>query len=160
MKFARFATLALAVAALPLAGCSGGDTPTEAAEDANPTGLEVSDARLVLPAVSGNPGAIYMTVTNAGERNVAIRGTSVEGASSAQIHDTVESAGEMVMGEMGQVMVAAGESASFEPGGKHIMAFDLDPSLTAGGTTALTLTIVGGKTMTTDIAVIGAGDDR
>ena len=160
MKFAPFATFALACALVPLAGCSGGDTATEAAEDANPTGLEVTNAKLVLPAVSGNPAAVYFSVTNAGERNVAIRSASVEGASNAQLHDTAEMNQEMVMGEMGPLMLSAGETAIFEPGGKHVMAFDIDPSLEAGGTTAMTLTIAGGKSVTTDVAVVAAGDDR
>ena len=101
MNFARFAPYVVAVAAFSVAACSNESDAPEAAADANPTGLEVSNARLVLPAVSGNPAAIYFEVTNAGERNVAIRSASVEGASSAQIHDTTEWSGEMVMGEMG-----------------------------------------------------------
>ena len=160
MNFARFAPFAIAAAAFSVAACSDGGDASEAAADANPTGLEVSDARLVLPAVSGNPAAIYFEVTNAGERNVAIRSASVEGASSAQIHDTTEWSGEMVMGEMGPLTINSGDNASFEPGGKHVMAFDLDPALEAGGTTAMTLTVAGGKSMTTDVEIVAAGDDR
>ena len=38
--------------------------------------------------------------------------------------------------------------------------FDLDPALQAGGTTELTLTAVGGETMTFPVAIRAAGDDR
>ena len=40
-----------------------------------------------------------------------------------------------------------GETIKFEPGGKHVMAFDLSPELKAGAKTELTLTIAGGDKM-------------
>lgn len=160
MNFARFAGLAIVVAALPLAGCSGSEAPAEAVAEANQTGLEITGARLVLPAVAGNPGAAYFTVENKGEKNVAIRSASVKGASSAMLHEMAEWSGEMVMGEMGPPMLQPGDKVVFEPGGKHVMAFDLDPSLTAGGKTEITLTIAGGKSVTAEADIKAAGDDR
>ncbi|QPD00001.1 copper chaperone PCu(A)C [Qipengyuania soli] len=160
MNFARFAGLALLAAALPLAGCTGGNAPSETSADKSETGLEVTDARLVLPAVSGNPGAVYFNVENKGDRNVAIRSASVKGASSAMMHEMAEWDGEMVMGEMGPPMLQPGDKVSFEPGGKHVMAFDLDSSLVAGGKTELTLTIAGGKSVTAEADIKGPGDER
>jgi len=160
MKFTRFAILALASAAVTLSGCGGNEAQTEAPADANSTGLEVTNARLVLPAVSGNPGAVFFDVKNTGGANVAIRKAEIKGASSAQIHDTTEMSGQMVMGEMGPVMVPAGGTESFKSGAKHVMAFDLDPALKAGGTTEMTLTIAGGKTSTAELAIVAAGADR
>ena len=160
MNFSRFAGLALIAAAVPLAGCSGGDAPAEAEASVNETGLEVSDARLVLPAVSGNPGAVYFTLENKGEKNVAVRRADVKGASSAMLHETAEWNKEMVMGEMGPPMLQPGDKIVFEPGGKHVMAFDLEPSLEAGGTTEMTLTVAGGKSMTAPVSIVGAGDER
>ncbi|QKG71571.1 copper chaperone PCu(A)C [Erythrobacter mangrovi] len=160
MKFSYFACIALASTAISLSGCGGKEAATEAVADTNAAGLEVTNARLVLPAVSGNPGAVYFDVKNIGEANVAIRKAAIKGAASAQIHDTTEWSGQKVMGEMGPVMIPAGRTDTFKSGAKHIMAFDLDPSLTAGSTTEMTLTIAGGKTSTVEIAVVGAGDDR
>ena len=160
MNFARFAGLALCAAAVSLAGCTGAENATETAVEANPTGLVVSDARLVLPAVKGNPGAVYFTVENSGDRNVAIRSAAVKGASSAMMHEMAEWDGEMVMGEMGPPMLKPGEKVTFEPGGSHVMAFDLDPSLAVGGKTELTLTIAGGKTVTAQADIKAAGDER
>lgn len=160
MQFARFAGLAIVAAVLPLAGCSGGGAPADAVVQGNETGLEITDARLVLPAVAGNPGAAYFTVENKGEKNVAIRSASVKGASSAMLHEMAEWSGEMVMGEMGPPMLQPGDKAVFEPGGQHVMAFDLEPSLKAGDKTEITLTIAGGKTVTAEAEIKAAGDDR
>ena len=57
MKITRFAPLALGLATAALAGCSGG-TEEAAAPAVDEVALEVSDARLMLPAVEGRPGAI------------------------------------------------------------------------------------------------------
>ncbi|WP_341713464.1 copper chaperone PCu(A)C [Erythrobacter sp.] len=160
MKFSYFAGGALAAAALALSSCGGQEATTEAVADANSAGLEITNGRLILPAVSGRPGAVFFDVKNTGDQNVAIRKATIKGASSAEIHDTSEWNGQMVMGEMGPVMVPAGGTDTFESGAKHVMAFDLDPSLTAGGKTELTLTVAGGKTSTAEIAIVGAGEDR
>ena len=155
----RFAAAALVFSSVTLAGCSGGSDEA-AAPAADEVALEVSNARLMLPAVSGNPGAIYFDVKNTGEKNYAIRRADVEGASSAELHGSMEMQGQMMMDGIGQVLVNAGETESFEPGGNHVMVFDLEPSLEAGGSTDMTLTVVGGKTMTVPVEIRAAGDER
>ena len=159
MKFTHFAPLALALATVALAGCSTESTDV-AAPAADEVALEVSDARLMLPAVSGRPGAIYFEVKNTGEKNYAIRRADVEGAGSAELHGSMEMNGQMTMDSLGQVLVNAGDSQSFEPGGFHVMVFDLDPSLAAGGTTEMTLTVVGGKKKSFPVEIRAAGDER
>ncbi len=161
MRFTRFALLALAAGTLPLVGCGrSADDIDQGADEADVTGLEVTNARMLLPPVAGNPAAIYFDVANAGDRNVAIRTAAVEGAGRAEIHATSEWEGKMTMGEMGPVMIPAGGHETFEPGGTHVMVFDLDPSLAAGGTTDMTLTIAGGKSTTAKVAIQAAGDER
>ncbi|KWV96003.1 copper chaperone PCu(A)C [Erythrobacter sp. AP23] len=159
MKFTRFAPLALAFTTVALAGCSG-EAEEAAAPAAEDVTLEVSNARLMLPAVSGRPGAIYFDVENTGEKNYAIRRADVEGASNAELHGSMEMDGQMMMDSVGQILVNAGESESLEPGGFHVMVFDLDPALEAGGSTEMTLTVVGGKTKTFPVEIRAAGDER
>ena len=67
---------------------------------------------------------------------------------------------EMVMNESGPVPLTAGSSQAFEPGGLHIMAFDLDDSVVAGKTVEVTLKISGGKTHKFNAEVKAAGDER
>ena len=142
-----------------MAGCSG-EAEEAAAPAAEDVTLEVSNARLMLPAVSGRPGAIYFDVENTGEKNYAIRRADVEGASNAELHGSMEMDGQMMMDSVGQILVNAGESESLEPGGFHVMVFDLDPALEAGGSTDMTLTVVGGKTKTFPVEIRAAGDER
>ncbi len=142
-----------------LAACSGeAEAPAEAEQGI--AGLEVTDARLVLPPVSGNPAAIYFNLANKGDRGIAIRTASVEGAASAQIHGTMEWSGEMTMGESGPQSVQPGDTLTFEPGALHVMAFDLGPEIKEGGTVEVTLTAAGGKTMSFPAEVRAAGDER
>src|SRR5688500_18227115 len=83
------AALALALAAaLPAAGS---DAPDEAASNPDaPEGIAVTNGRLMLPAVAGNPGAVYFDVANSGTSNKVIRAASVAGAGSAMLHATVD----------------------------------------------------------------------
>lgn len=158
-----FASAALALAGVGLASC--GAEPAEQAETApeGMPGVTVTDARLVLPAVKGNPGAIYFELTygDAGTTDrVALRSAELVGAKSTVLHDNVDWAGGKRMMEMSNPIIAKGETLTFEPGGKHVMAFDLDESLVAGGTTELTLTFAGGDKISVPAEIRGAGDER
>lgn len=160
MRFSHFTALALAAATAGLAACSGETADPAPGAAADAVTLEISDARLVLPPVAGNPAAVYFDVRNTGERNYAIRRADIAGAETSDIHGSMEMNGQMTMSGVGQVLVNAGQSESFKPGGFHVMAFGLDPKLVAGGTTEMTLTVVGGKTKTFPLEIRGAGDDR
>lgn len=155
-----FAAAALTAASLSLAACSDGAQEPEAATDANPTGLTVSNARLMLPPVAGNPAAIYFDLKNEGERAVAVRRADVADAKSASMHDMMEYNREMTMADMGPLTIPAGETVKFEPGGKHVMVFELSPEITAGGTTEMTLTVAGGDKVSFPVPVQAAGAER
>ena len=71
-----------------------------------------------------------------------------------------ESGGSMTMGEMAPLALQPGESARFEPGGKHVMAFDLSPELVAGGITEVTLTLASGDKHSFEAEIRSAGDAR
>jgi copper(I)-binding protein len=153
------AAAALVAGTLSLAACS--DTEEAAPEaDANPTGLTISNARLMLPPVAGNPAAIYFDLKNEGTRAVAVRRADVADAKSASMHDMMEYDREMTMADMGPMTIQQGETVKFEPGGKHVMVFDLSPEVTAGGTTELTLTVAGGDKVSFPVQVQAAGTER
>ena len=144
---------------LVLAACGGTETAAPTATD-DAAGLAISNARMVLPAVAGNPAAIYFDLENKGDRGVAVRKAQVDGAGRTEVHGTMEWDGKMEMSETGPQAVQAGETLKFEPGGLHVMVFDLSPDLVAGSTTAMTLTVAGGKAATFDVPIQAAGDDR
>ena len=154
-----FAAAALAAGTLSLAACSGSQKPAPA-DEANPTGLVVSNARLLLPPVSGNPAAVYFDLKNDGKRAIAVRRADIADAKTASMHDMMEYNRAMTMADMGPLNVPPGETVKFAPGGKHVMAFDLSPGLKAGGKTELTLTVAGGDKASFEVPVEAAGAER
>jgi copper(I)-binding protein len=55
------------------------------------------------------------------------------------------------------VPVPARGSVTFAPGGKHVMLFDLDAKLAAGGTTEMTLVFAGGDKASASLKIEPAG---
>ncbi len=153
-------SMGLAIAAsLALTACEQ-EAETVAPPEGVVPGLEVTNARMVLPPVSGNPAAVYFDVVYNGERGVSISGASVEGAASATVHDMMEYDFEMTMAEAGPVALPGGEAKTFEPGGLHVMAFELAEGIEPGGTAEVTLNISGGAKHKFDAEIRAAGDER
>ena len=159
MRKSILGAVALAFAALGPVAC--GEAPEQpAGNPAAPEGISVANARLVLPAVSGNPGAIYFDITNESERNTMIRAVSVIGAGSAVMHMTATWSNEVDMQEILQQAVNAGETVKFEPGALHVMVMDIGDTITAGSEAEVTLTFVGGDKVSFPAEVLAAGDAR
>ena len=159
MGFAGFARVNVAAAALALAACAE-EAPAPVEVEGVYPGLEVTNARLVLAPVSGNPAAVYFDAVYNGERGISITGAEVAGASSATVHAMMEYNFEMTMAEAGPIAIRGGESQTFEPGGLHIMAMELGEDIKAGDSVDVTLKIVGGKTHVFKAKVQDAGDER
>ncbi|TCD05184.1 copper chaperone PCu(A)C [Erythrobacteraceae bacterium CFH 75059] len=153
---ASLATLFLLAASVPLVSCNEAQPAGEVAN----AGLEITNARLVLNAVQGNPAAVYFDAVNRDSRAVTIRGASVAGAQSAQLHEYQEWDGRMVMGEMAPLSLQPGETVSFAPGGRHVMVFGPPADLQPGGEADVTLTLLGNRAATFRAAVLppGGGD--
>ena len=146
-------SLVLALGTLALAGCKQDTKPQPAATDAAAVeakpGTTVSAARLVLPAVKGNPGAAYFAVANGSSGTIAIAAVSIDGAAKAEMHQTV--GGSMTPVE--RIDVAPGTAIAFEPGALHVMAYDLADKLKPGTTTEMTITFADGDKVSTPITV-------
>lgn len=146
----RFA-LGLA-AALALAGCQ----QQAAKDETNPDsveGVSVSDGRLVLPAVMGNPGAAYFTIDNMSPAPVTVAGVYIDAAEKAEMHQTVEGA----MEPLDSLHVAAAETVEFKPGGKHVMAFGLKGYLAPASKVEMTLTFSNGDKISAPLIVEAPG---
>ena len=152
MRKSILAAAALAMAMIGLAGCGSEQAPADTSPEA-PEGVTVANARLMLPAVKGNPAAVYFDLANGSSDNRVIRAVSVAGAASAMMHNED-------MQERLQIAVAPGSSVSFAPGGQHIMAMDLADTVVAGGKAEVTLTFVGGDKVSFPADVRAAGDER
>jgi copper(I)-binding protein len=155
------AALMLAGAAIPLASCGGeAEQPAEATPANTIAGIEITNARLVLPPVAGNPAAVYFDLANKGERSVTFRNATVDGAGRAEMHQSIMEGDRMVMGEAHPQTIQPGSSLEFAPGGMHVMVFDLPEDMAAGGTAEVTLVAAGGARHTFTAEIQAAGDDR
>ncbi len=144
-----------------LAACQQSDAPASnegdvaaSDPDARP-GISGSNGRLVLPPVSGRPAAVYFRVRNDGPGAATLAGVHVSGAGEAQMHKTEGGS----MSAVENLPLAAGASVEFEPGGLHVMAFDLDNSLKAGGHSELTLTFADGDKLSMPLRVESMGGE-
>lgn len=158
MNKAIVASLASLTLALGLVACAEEPAPVEAAPEA-PEGLTVTDARLNIPAASGNPAALYFTLTNASGELLMLRAANVAGAESASLHGTSEYAGQMTMPELIQIPVAAGETVEFEPGAKHVMVMGLPDGLEPGAEIEVTLSFLRGDKISFPAKLLAPGDD-
>lgn len=146
MKIVGLASICLAVAAVSLTACGNDTAATEQVPEGIP-GVKISNGRLTLPAVTGNPGAVYFDIQNDGDNFATIRAVDVKGAKSAMMHETKDEGGKSSMSDLTTLNIIKGKPEKFEPGGKHVMAMELDPTLKAGDSTEVTLTFVGGDKM-------------
>ena len=146
--------IALGLATVGLAAC-GQDSKADSAAAQSP--IAVTDGRMVLNAVSGNPAAVYFNLNNNGAEAITIRGASVADAQSAMLHSYQEWDRKMIMGEMAPLAVPAGGSTTFAPGGQHVMVMGLSPRLQAGGTAQVTLKLLGGGSYTFPVSILPAG---
>ena len=157
-KFAAAAVLALALAA-----CSGAPEAEDRAAETGAVveaGLSITGGRMVMPAVSGNPGVVYFSAENTGPAAVSLAAVDVSGSARSEIHDMSGGEGMMRMERLEAVELPAGETVQFAPGGKHVMVFELDPGLGAGGKTEVTLMLANGDKASFTVPIQGAGDDR
>lgn len=145
MKLAPFSVLAM----LALAACQ---QPDEKAAEARPASA-LSEGRLVLPAVRGNPGAAYFTYRNGSAATATMLAVSVNGAQRAEMHETTGSS----MAALSQVAIAPGAAVRFEPGGKHVMVFGVPASAKAGDSIQVTITFADGVMRSAPLAVEAAG---
>lgn len=159
MKFARFV---LAPAYAALAACQQSAPVPEATASASAAtdpeakpGIAVSDARLVMPAVAGNPAAAYFTIANSGDVIASIAAVSIQGADKAEMH---ESKGSSMM-PLATVEIGKGAAVQFAPGGKHIMVFGLKPDPGPHSNVEMTLSFADGDKVSVPLAIKAPGGE-
>ena len=118
-----------------------------------PAPLSVDRAWVRLPAVPGRPGAAYFTL-HGGAAEATLIAVTTPRARKAELHESMARGMRPVI----SVPVPAGGIAAFGPGGRHVMLFDLDPRLSPGSSTPLTLRFADGRTLGTTASVVGAAD--
>jgi len=158
LKPTTIAAALLFASSLALTSCGESDAPADQETDAGIPGLTVTDGRMVLNAVEGNPAAVYFNLDYEGDRGLSLRKADVDGADMAMIHEYAENQGRAEMMEALPIVLQKGTKVSFEPGGRHVMAMGVSPDLKSGGTTNVTLTVSGGGTQTFPVKISAAGE--
>ena len=141
-----------------LSACS--ETAEAPASESAVAGLTVSNARIVLAPVAGNPAAVYFDLSYSGDAPAILTSVAVEGAGMTMIHDYAESAGTMQMTMADAVPLVTGTPVIFAPGGLHVMAMEPTDALQAGASANVTLTLSNGTTATVTAPVRAAGEER
>ncbi|MCR2833858.1 copper chaperone PCu(A)C [Parerythrobacter lacustris] len=157
-------TRAAIAAALTFGLAACGDATNsegETAEAAKPKErIVVENARLVLPAVAGNPAAGYFDLTYMSGGGPVIESITVEGAGSSEIHAVDMIDGMMKMDKAAPISLMARTPVKFEPGGYHVMAMKPADTLKAGGKTNMTIKLSNGEEATVPLDIKAAGDER
>lgn len=151
------------VATLALAACQQQVPTPEASASAESAtaenmagakaGLSASNGKLVLPAVKGRPGAAYFMLSNSDTKLATLANVAIAGAAKAEAHETKDGA----MAPLKNLELKPGEMIMFERGGKHVMAFDLAPTIKAGDTVEMTLTFADGNTLVVPLVAEATG---
>lgn len=122
-----------------------------------PAEVAASDAWVRLPAVSGQPGAAYFTVTGGSDADTLV-GVSSPAALRTEMHESMKGDhGMMSMAPVAQVAIAPGATVAFAPGGKHVMLFDIGPAVKVGDKLPLALSFASGKRVEVQAQTVGAG---
>lgn len=131
--------------AASLAGCGG------KAE------LRASDGVVRLPAVTGRPGAAYVTI-HGGAQATTLLTISTPVAIRSEIHEMKQEGGMMTMAPVKDVAIPAGATVAFTTGGKHVMLYDIAPTVRPGATVPLKLNFADGRVVEVAAQVKAAGD--
>ncbi len=111
-----------------------------------------------LPAVAGNPGAAYFTM-HGGTEAATLLGVTAPFAVRTEMHENMKGHdGMMTMAPLKQVAVAPKATVAFAPGGRHVMLFDVAPTLQVGAKAPIRLSFADGKKIEVQAIVVGAGD--
>ncbi|MFN3863528.1 MAG: copper chaperone PCu(A)C [Erythrobacter sp.] len=151
----------VATAMLGLAACGGeAEAPASEAVAGQVPGMTISNARLVLAPVAGNPAAVYFDLDYQGEQGLTIRKAEVEGAGMTMMHEYGEWDGKMQMMEALPISLTKGKKVEFKPGALHVMAMEPPATWKPGDKVKVTLTMSGGTTQVFEAEVRAAGEER
>lgn len=109
-----------------------------------------------LPAVKGNPAVAYFTLHGGKDDTVLLSVTS-PAVIRSELHESMTSGGMAAMAPISRVPLPAEGEIAFKPGGKHVMLFDVDPTVEAGGTIPLVFTFANNDRIQIAAPVVAPG---
>jgi copper(I)-binding protein len=139
---------AMAAIALLLGGCG----------ERRADGISVRDAWVRMPAAKDLPGAAYFTVEG-GAEGTQLTGVSSPLASRVELHESMAHGGMSAMKKLRQVDFDYRGRIAFEPGGRHLMLFGLNPAVKPGTKLPLTLAFNAAPPVTVEAEVRDAAGE-
>ena len=126
-----------------LVGCSADDSGAAPAADS----VTLTDA-WGKAAEAGSMTAVFGTLSNSAGSPVTLTAVTTDVSPRAELHEMAsDGSGSMSMREKeGGVEIPAGGDSVLQPGGEHVMLFDLSSPLKAGDQLSMTLTFSDGST--------------
>ena len=144
MRFAPLAALTALVAPLALVSC------------AEPLPLYVDQA-WIRPNPNGQGPAAGYLVIHGGEAAVRLLRVTSDAAMRIEMHQSVTQDGMTTMEKIDSLDVPAKEKVTFEPGGKHLMIFNINPAAIQAGKLTMTLLFSNDDRLIVDAQIRDAG---
>ena len=119
--------------------------------------LRVEDAFVRFSPVRTNPSAAYFKIRG-GPQDVSLIGVSTDVAIRSEMHETMTGHTAMAsMKPITDVQVPAGSEVRFEPGGKHVMFWNMNPGLKPPRNITLNFSFSNGEKIQISAPLIAAG---
>ncbi len=131
-------TLLLAVLFLAACDQAAAPPPPSPQKAAPASSAFIGGLVIRLNPIPGRPAAGYFTL-KANEPGLRLQGVSSPSASRVELHETVSQSGMARMVPLDPATLNLSGPVAFEPGGKHVMLYDLQ-GLQPGGDAALLFT--------------------
>jgi copper(I)-binding protein len=119
--------------------------------------IRVSDGWVRLSAVRANPSAAYFTL-HGGAKDATLVSVTSPVVIRAEMHESMSKGGMMSMAPLKTVVLPAGGTVEFKPGGKHVMLYYVNPGVKPGWTMDLRFTFSDGLILVQRAKVIGPAD--
>lgn len=123
---------------------------------AQPAEIHVENGYVRLPAVAGRPGVAYFTLRG-GNEDTRLLSVTAPSVIKSELHESMTSGSMSSMAPIADVPLPAKAELTFAPGGKHVMLFDINPSVKPGDTMPLVFTFANNLKIQYDAPVIAAG---
>jgi len=121
-----------------------------------PKVIYVSNGYVRLSAVPKHPAVAYFTL-HGGPADTTLIGVTTEVAIRAELHESMQKGNMASMKPLDHVALPAASKVVFAPGGKHLMLYDMNPTIVPGRTIPLIFTFADGLRIQYDATVIAAG---